>query len=48
MRCIVVVTALAGLAATAAAQECRIEYQRADNMWAAAGRPDGQLGTEQR
>lgn len=25
---------------------CRLEYQRADNMWAAFGRPDGPLGTE--
>ena len=25
---------------------CRLEYQRADSMWAASGRPDGQLGTE--
>lgn len=25
---------------------CRLDYQRADNMWAAAGRPDGQLGVE--
>lgn len=25
---------------------CVLEYQRADNMWAAAGRPDGGLGTE--
>ena len=25
---------------------CTLEYQRADNMWAAAGRPDGPLGTE--
>jgi hypothetical protein len=25
---------------------CVLEYQRADNMWAAFGRPDGGLGTE--
>ncbi|HEX2165695.1 MAG TPA: hypothetical protein VHG09_00535 [Longimicrobiales bacterium] len=25
---------------------CVLEYQRADNMWAAIGRPDGPLGTE--
>jgi hypothetical protein len=25
---------------------CKLDYQRADNMWAAAGRPDGNLGTE--
>ncbi len=25
---------------------CRLDYQRADNMWAAFGRPDGQLGVE--
>ena len=46
MKRIVMLAALASIAAGAAAQECRIEYQRADNMWAAAGRPDGQLGTE--
>lgn len=28
------------------AEGCKIEYQRADNMWAAAGRPDGNLGVE--
>jgi hypothetical protein len=28
------------------AQDCVLEYQRADNMWAAFGRPDGTLGTE--
>jgi hypothetical protein len=37
---------LVSAAAGAAAQECRIEYQRADNAFAAPGRPDGQLGTE--
>ena len=31
---------------TLAAQSCVLEYQRADNMWAAFGRPDGALGTE--
>ncbi len=25
---------------------CKLDYQRADNMWAAAGRPDGLLGVE--
>lgn len=25
---------------------CKLDYQRADNMWAAFGRPDGPLGTE--
>lgn len=33
-------------ARTLAAQRCVLEYQRADNMWAAFGRPDGALGTE--
>jgi hypothetical protein len=33
-------------ARTLAAQSCVLEYQRADNMWAAFGRPDGALGTE--
>jgi hypothetical protein len=28
------------------AQSCTLEYQRADNMWAAYGRPDGALGKE--
>ncbi|HEU4566377.1 MAG TPA: hypothetical protein VFS05_17060 [Gemmatimonadaceae bacterium] len=28
------------------ADGCVLEYQRADNMWAAAGRPDGSLGVE--
>jgi hypothetical protein len=31
---------------SATPQACVLEYQRADNMWAALGRPDGQLGTE--
>ena len=46
MKRMVVFASLAAAAAMAAAQDCRIEYQRADNMWAAAGRPDGQLGAE--
>ena len=33
-------------AAPAVAQQCSIEYQRADNMFAAPGRPDGNLGKE--
>ena len=33
-------------ACAALAQQCSIEYQRADNMLAAAGRPDGSLGKE--
>lgn len=33
-------------ARTLAAQHCVLEYQRADNMWADFGRPDGILGTE--
>jgi hypothetical protein len=33
-------------ASSAASHTCVLEYQRADNMWAALGRPDGQLGTE--
>lgn len=45
MKCIVLF--LLGVFSSAAlAQECRIEYQRADNMWAAPGRPDGPLGAE--
>jgi hypothetical protein len=32
--------------ATPAPASCRVDYQRADNMWAAFGRADGQLGTE--
>ena len=46
MKRIVLVAVLASAAAGTMAQECRIEYQRADNALAAAGRPDGQLGTE--
>ena len=34
------------LARPLSAQSCTLEYQRADNMWAAFGRPDGQLGKE--
>lgn len=30
----------------APAQTCTLDYQRADNMWAAVGRPDGNLGVE--
>ncbi len=33
-------------AAGSAATSCKLDYQRADNMWAAFGRPDGPLGTE--
>ena len=39
-----VLAAMAGPAA--AQQQCTLEYQRADNMFAAPGRPDGFLGTE--
>lgn len=31
---------------SASAQNCALEYRRADNMWAAFGRPDGNLGVE--
>lgn len=31
---------------SAFAQSCTLQYQRADNMWAALGRPDGALGKE--
>ncbi len=31
---------------TTPATSCKLDYMRADNMWAAAGRPDGFLGTE--
>jgi hypothetical protein len=37
---------LLACAAPALAQTCALEYQRADNMWAAVGRPDGALGKE--
>jgi len=37
---------LGATASTATAQSCTLEYQRADNMWAAFGRPDGALGRE--
>lgn len=33
-------------AAEETVRPCVLEYQRADNMWAAIGRPDGNLGTE--
>lgn len=40
-------TSGAGTAAgSSGGQPCTLEYQRADNMWAATGRPDGNLGTE--
>lgn len=29
-----------------AAGQCQLTYERADNMWAAPGRPDGNLGEE--
>ncbi len=32
--------------ATPTAASCKLDYQRADNMWAAFGRPDGLLGVE--
>ena len=46
--CAAVLLALAVLAApgSAAAQSCTLDYQRADNMWAAWGRADGNLGVE--
>ena len=31
---------------SAPAADCVLEYQRADNMWAPEGRPDGNLGIE--
>ncbi len=31
---------------TSTAAACKLDYMRADNMWAAFGRPDGLLGTE--
>jgi hypothetical protein len=34
------------IAGPTAGRPCTLEYQRADNMWAAAGRPDGNLGRE--
>ena len=46
MKRTVLLAILVAAAAGASAQECRIEYQRADNAMAAAGRPDGPLGTE--
>jgi hypothetical protein len=46
MKRIVLLAVLSIAAGTAAAQECRIEYQRADNAMAGPGRPDGPLGTE--
>ena len=45
--CVAVASLLLGAAVRpASAQSCILEYQRADNMWAAFGRPDGALGTE--
>lgn len=38
--------ALAGHAPPLPADGCMLEYQRADNMWAGPGRPDGSLGVE--
>ncbi len=46
MNRILLLACLAIAAVPAAAQQCRLEYQRADNMWAALGRPDGVLGRE--
>lgn len=47
MKRFVLLAVLATMAGAAAAQqECRIEFQRADNALSAPGRPDGQLGTE--
>ena len=37
---------LCTVARPVSAQSCTLEYQRADNMWAAFGRPDGALGKE--
>ena len=45
MRIVLLALSLAS-AAPAFAQQCSIEYQRADNMLAAPGRPDGNLGKE--
>lgn len=46
MRSLLAAFCLAAATAPALAQQCSIEYQRADNMMAAAGRPDGNLGKE--
>jgi hypothetical protein len=48
LRLALTIAAAASLASasSAAAQGCGLEYQRADNMWAAFGRPDGGLGVE--
>ena len=48
LRLALTIAAAASLASasSAAAQSCALEYQRADNMWAAFGRPDGGLGVE--
>jgi hypothetical protein len=45
--CVALAALMLGAAAsTPSAQACSLDYQRADNMWAAYGRPDGNLGTE--
>jgi hypothetical protein len=46
MRGLLAALCVAATTAPALAQQCSIEYQRADNMLAAAGRPDGSLGKE--
>ena len=45
-RAIVAWALMVTAAAPAAAQQCTLEYQRADNMWAAHGTPTGSLGAE--
>ena len=39
-------TPVTGTPTTPAAASCKLDYQRADNMWADIGRPDGFLGVE--
>ncbi len=39
-------TPVTGTPTTPAASSCKLDYQRADNMWADIGRPDGFLGVE--
>ena len=46
MRKVLLALCLAAATTPALAQQCSIEYQRADNMFAAPGRPDGNLGKE--
>ena len=46
MNRMIVLLLLAAAAAPVAAQQCTLEYQRADNMWAGFGQPDGRLGAE--